>query len=242
MNSRFLACISVAIAATAVSPAIPWASAQDPAGTPPLDPAEGVLYDPRADYDQGAFDAEEEIENGAMTIWIVTATNVPPTLDADTGLPIKAIVVAPEEPWHRQCMEERARGHNDAILRHMGRPASGDTARPDAPITTPAVCLTEEQNGNRVELAVGGTLEIALPGNPTTGYSWDCTADETPVLLLAEPDYRPDSRAIGAGGRFIFRFRATAAGESTLRLVYRRPWEKDTPPLKTYEVTIAVRP
>ena len=36
-------------------------------------------------------------------------------------------------------------------------------------------------------------------------------------------------------------FVAKSAGEVLLKLEYRRPWEKDAPPARTFTVTIAVK-
>jgi hypothetical protein len=83
---------------------------------------DGAQYDPRADYDQGVLAAEEEIEGERMTLWVLTTTNPPPDKDLRTGLPVTPIEVGPDEPWHRHCMEHRARGHNDTILRFLRLP------------------------------------------------------------------------------------------------------------------------
>lgn len=36
-------------------------------------------------------------------------------------------------------------------------------------------------------------------------------------------------------------FRALAPGRTELRLAYRRPWEKDAPPGKTFRVEVVIR-
>jgi hypothetical protein len=86
----------------------------------------GVFYDPRVDYDEGVFDAEEEISKGQETIWVLSYDEKPPAKDPDTGLPIKYIVVDPNEPWHQKCMKERIRGHNMHIHLELAKrhPAS----------------------------------------------------------------------------------------------------------------------
>ena len=43
---------------------------------------------------------------------------------------------------------------------------------------------------------------------------------------------------VGFGGTFIFHFNVVKATKTKIRLVYVRPWEKDKPPEKTFEVTI----
>jgi predicted secreted protein len=43
------------------------------------------------------------------------------------------------------------------------------------------------------------------------------------------------------GGVFVATFKAMRAGKATVRMGYRRPWEKDTPPVETFAVTIEVK-
>ena len=57
-----------------------------------------------------------------------------------------------------------------------------------------------------------------------------------------EPVFTPDSSLAGAGGRFTFRLLANAPGTSPLRLVYRRPWEKEVPPLQYFDLAVTVFP
>jgi predicted secreted protein len=46
---------------------------------------------------------------------------------------------------------------------------------------------------------------------------------------------------LGAGGTYNFWFQPKTAGRTDLTLVYRRSWETDIAPLKTYKITIAVQ-
>jgi inhibitor of cysteine peptidase len=109
-------------------------------------------------------------------------------------------------------------------------------------VAAPAsLTLSEADAGSTVTLAVGDTMEVVLDGNPTTGFTWETEALDTSVLRqLGESEFQPESALIGAGGTFTFRFEAVASGQTTLRLVYHRPWETDVPPEKTYEVTASV--
>jgi inhibitor of cysteine peptidase len=92
-----------------------------------------------------------------------------------------------------------------------------------------------------VEVRVGHVIEITLAGNPTTGYRWEVADPANGVLeQIGEPQYAADSDALGAGGKFTFRFRAVAKGRAALRLVYHRPFEKSAPPEETFTVTIVV--
>jgi inhibitor of cysteine peptidase len=102
--------------------------------------------------------------------------------------------------------------------------------------------LSEEDAGSTVELRVGDTMEVVLDGNPTTGFSWETAAVDASVLKqLGEPGFEPATALIGSGGKFTFRFEAVASGQTLLKLVYHRPWEKDVPPEKTFEVNVTVQ-
>ena len=104
------------------------------------------------------------------------------------------------------------------------------------------VRLGMADNGRGVILEADQTLEIALDGNITTGYSWELGAAVEPLLRLqGEPEYVVSSELLGAGGVTIFRFAPDAPGTVTLRLLYRRPWEKDVAPAQTFAVQVTVR-
>jgi len=119
---------------------------------------------------------------------------------------------------------------------------STDVAEP-YPIQEADLNLTEADEGGAFELQrIGDQLVVALEGNPTTGYTWAVEAmDENILQQVEDADFLPDSDAIGAGGKLVMHFRAMATGQTTLRLVYHRPWEEDVEPLKTFTVNIAVR-
>lgn len=108
--------------------------------------------------------------------------------------------------------------------------------------------MKDADNGTNITARVGGTVEIEVAGNPTTGYSWETKSVNAAVLKpVGEPEYRQTPRPaggqplVGAGGTFIFRFKALAAGTSPVHLIYRRPWEKDAPPAQEFKATVVVR-
>jgi len=102
--------------------------------------------------------------------------------------------------------------------------------------------LTEADDGRTIELRVGGKLEVALEGNPTTGFQWEVGGGDTSIITLSgEPEFKPSSDALGAGGKFTLRFEAAAVGQTMLKLIYHRPFEKDAPPSRTFEVTVCVK-
>jgi inhibitor of cysteine peptidase len=51
----------------------------------------------------------------------------------------------------------------------------------------------------------------------------------------------PAMGTIGGGGAHEWNFRAVGKGTGTLSLGYRRPWEKDAAPAKTFTLTMVVK-
>jgi inhibitor of cysteine peptidase len=83
---------------------------------------------------------------------------------------------------------------------------------------------------------------IELEGNPSTGYSWTYTADPEGIVREVSNEYRRDTAkgAVGTGGQFVFVFEALSRGETELRFIYARPWEKDAPPAESVSYTLRV--
>ncbi len=101
--------------------------------------------------------------------------------------------------------------------------------------------LNEEHNGQTVNFNAGDEIVLELQGNITTGYSWSIQAlDEQYLQQQGEEEYESQSELIGAGGTSTFRFKALQSGQTTLKLIYSRPFEKDTPPEKTFEVVVEI--
>jgi inhibitor of cysteine peptidase len=119
----------------------------------------------------------------------------------------------------------------------------GDTADRESPDSSRSeVYLDREEDGSRVELSAGQVLAISLESNPTTGYRWEVAeADDGILRQVGEAEFQPQSDLIGAPGVEILRFEAAATGQTTLDLVYHRPWEKGVEPLETFSVEVTVR-
>jgi len=108
------------------------------------------------------------------------------------------------------------------------------------------VKLDASANGRQVELQKGQTLVITLESNPSTGFRWEVLELEEDILQqMGDPEFKvSDPREPpppGAGGWETWRFEATNAGQTTLQLVYRRPWEEGVEPLETFSLQAVVR-
>ncbi|MBI9038981.1 MAG: protease inhibitor I42 family protein [Bacteroidales bacterium] len=98
---------------------------------------------------------------------------------------------------------------------------------------------TVEDDGRTIELGIDDPFEIELDGNPTTGYIWDILSyDSTIIKQIGKADYQAISDAIGAGGKYTFKFQTIAAGSTILQLIYYRSFEKNVPPAKTFQMKI----
>ncbi|OPY84992.1 MAG: Chagasin family peptidase inhibitor I42 [Smithella sp. PtaU1.Bin162] len=113
---------------------------------------------------------------------------------------------------------------------------------PGSPAAAGKISLTEADNRRAVEINAGDDLEVILTGNPTTGYVWESVeADQVILPSRGGYKYTPASAMVGSAGQFVFSFRAAAAGETPLRIVYRRPFEKSAAPLKFFEVLVRIK-
>ena len=126
--------------------------------------------------------------------------------------------------------------------------AAGDEVDRDgeaSPMPDDDVVLGAEDDGSVVELGKGQALVVTLESNPTTGYSWEVSeVDEDVLMQIGEPEFKQAAaegeQVVGAGGTETFYF-ASAPGETTLTLVYHRPWEQDVEPEEIFSVEVIVR-
>lgn len=99
--------------------------------------------------------------------------------------------------------------------------------------------LSVADDGRSVELKEGQTLVVSLESNPSTGYRWEVDeVDETILQQTGKTEFKSESHLIGAPAQQIMRFEAVAAGRTSLRLVYRRPWEKTIEPVKVFSLQV----
>lgn len=104
--------------------------------------------------------------------------------------------------------------------------------------------LTEKDSGRLLHLNRGDTFTVLLASNPSTGFSWEFAKplyDENVMILQGDKYIRPDEQLCGAAGKRSLTFLAKGSGRTGLKLVYRRPWEKNQPPAKEFNVIAVVK-
>jgi len=113
------------------------------------------------------------------------------------------------------------------------------------------IWVSEPDNGRQIEIREGQVLVVGLEGNLSTGYGWEIEemgqtlrqVGSVKVESLSQPPgalggkFEPVSPLLGAPDRQILRFEPVAAGWTSLKLVYRRPWEK-VEPSKTFTIQV----
>lgn len=125
-----------------------------------------------------------------------------------------------------------------AYYRDECQPASQGSTSEDA---TPIMKITAKDAGSTVNLKVGQILEIALEGNPTTGYTWEVAPDSGTLLTQqGDWDFTPDSNALGSGGMVTLRFKAVQTGSTELKLIYHRTFEPDVSPIHNFDINLVV--
>ena len=104
---------------------------------------------------------------------------------------------------------------------------------------------TYDDPGQAIDTEVNQEFVIALGSNPSTGYSWQASYDETMLELVGgQSIYKPGEETegmVGAGGVEYFRFKALKTARTEITLVYKRPWEEPTPQDLTKVFTIHIR-
>ena len=109
---------------------------------------------------------------------------------------------------------------------------------PDAPVE---VRVTSGEAGKEVKAKVGETVVVELDGNATTGYTWsEMPGLNDSVLESKGNEYVARQRPgmVGGGGKAYFRYLVKAPGTAEIKLGYARPWEKENPPARLFNVKI----
>jgi predicted secreted protein len=108
-------------------------------------------------------------------------------------------------------------------------------------------CATQEVSAysnpqEAIEVDTNGEfiIEIALDSNPSTGYTWVATYDETKLELVEDTyeAYETDVLVVGAGGTQYLRFKALQNGAVTITMDYQRSWEKQSIDQKIFTINI----
>ncbi len=109
--------------------------------------------------------------------------------------------------------------------------------------SAPVIAHFTSQSGEQLQLDVGETKTIMLTENPSTGYQWKVSPDESSNLDAVRVDdlgYKEaETHLLGAPGKHSWAIAGVAPGKARLVLNYFRSWEH-VPPAQRHIVDIEV--
>lgn len=92
-----------------------------------------------------------------------------------------------------------------------------------------------------VAVRAGDEFFIALPSNPSTGYTWAQAIDDGKIVAYEGNVYQAGFNAPpGAQGQQIFIYHANRSGTTAIHFSYARPFEQGSAPARsaTFSVTV----
>ena len=100
--------------------------------------------------------------------------------------------------------------------------------------------LNASDNNTTINVTTGEFLVITLEGNPTTGYTWEVTEplDELVLQQVGDIVSVPESDLLGAPSKQIATFEVVGAGNTTIKMVYHRPWETEAELVDTFTLNV----
>jgi inhibitor of cysteine peptidase len=118
---------------------------------------------------------------------------------------------------------------------------------PATPAPTPPLPAAETNSfdqsdtGGTYPVAFGSEIQLRLPENPTTGFTWNLSV--SPGLSVVNDTYVPDDvsgKLVGSGGVHVWVLSATGAGDQVVSGAYRRPWEPPTGNATMFSLSLIV--
>jgi inhibitor of cysteine peptidase len=107
------------------------------------------------------------------------------------------------------------------------------------------VQITYADKGTTVKLARSGSLIVALPSNPSTGFSWFISDSASSNFeVVGEPRFVPPgstSPVVGAPGTEVFTLKPSRSGTSELVMEYKRRFEPIVPPEDVFRLTVEIQ-
>jgi inhibitor of cysteine peptidase len=102
--------------------------------------------------------------------------------------------------------------------------------------------LTAVDSDREVVLSQNHLFRIVLPSNPTTGYSWNVSIDDSKIVAIESSNYVADnSGRVGVGGETTWVLMTHNKGNARLTFSYQRPWEEKVAPTRVVTFSINVR-
>ncbi|MFO0675968.1 MAG: protease inhibitor I42 family protein [Polyangiaceae bacterium] len=112
---------------------------------------------------------------------------------------------------------------------------------------TTTIHVDASDDGATVDAKVGDTIVLSLASNPSTGFGWSVTGTTRTLGYPAESFEAANTNGpvVGAGGTAKFTWETknllSPVGSHSVTLAYRRPWETNVPPARTFTFTLRLK-
>lgn len=102
--------------------------------------------------------------------------------------------------------------------------------------------VTEADNGKEFTMKKGDTICIKLRAQLGTGFGWYVEKNAPLLKQLGNPMQMQEKKGEPGAVEFqVYQFTAQDGGKGDIELFYKRPWMKNTPPERTFKVTVTVQ-
>jgi inhibitor of cysteine peptidase len=110
------------------------------------------------------------------------------------------------------------------------------------PVKQPVTIQVNQKDANETFAArVGDTVQLTLPGQPSTGYQW--VFNTTSVMKqVGKPQFTPNNETMGAKGKTMWTFDVVSAGTVAMRALLEGPDAGSTGPAQEFDFTVAAKP
>lgn len=112
---------------------------------------------------------------------------------------------------------------------------------PPAPTAIPQTRPALTDPSQPIEVQTGGTFQIILDTNPSTGYHWEIIGDLNGVEFISTEYTADEPVAPGTGGVDVWTFKAFSSGETQITLGYYPPDTDAAEPHQTVTFDIVVK-
>lgn len=107
-----------------------------------------------------------------------------------------------------------------------------------------AAVISEKDDGKTVNVQLGRSFSILLQSNASTGYLWSVKSVDKTLGQPKETTIPGDVNKPGSPGAQKFTWKTKSplnlVGQHQISLEYQRPWAENSPPAKTFSVTVNI--
>jgi predicted secreted protein len=133
-------------------------------------------------------------------------------------------------------IQQQHRQHNLAVVEDIkNKEDSINTTKVSFVVNS---TIENKKQNEIITVKKGQEFTIILESNPTTGYQWIPTFN-TSMINLVSHNFQPSTtKLMGSPGTDIFKFKATNQGTESLKMIYKRSWEKEFVKEKVFMIKV----